>query len=177
MYICQETIRSWVPLSLTKFHPYGNLKTGHIHVSLGSTVIGHPTPGSGPVRWHQPQPNLLVPEFRLPSLNWPKGGGARFIIEGSAKEATALRHFLCASVGSSDLRRPGQLRSQRRCPAQAAQSHRVLVTAAQPRGTGGRGPTPAPGRPQQVGCAAPAYPAGRRLRVARGGQAPGRGSS
>lgn len=62
---------------------------------------------------------------------------ARFIIEGSAKEATALRNFLSASVGSSDLRRPGQLRSQRSCPAQAAQSRRVLVMAARPRGTGG----------------------------------------
>lgn len=61
---------------------------------------------------------------------------ARFIIKGSARAATALRNFPNASVGSGDLRRPGQLRSQRSCPAQATQSSRVLVIAALPRGMG-----------------------------------------
>lgn len=66
-----------------------------------------------------------------------KGQAQARFIKGSAWKATALRNFPNASVGSGDLRRPGQLRSQRSCPVQAAQSRRVIAIAALPRGTRG----------------------------------------
>lgn len=88
--------------------------TNRTHISfLGKHGHQPPHPREWPTKLASTTTQSPCPRVLASKPELAKGQDrARFIFEGSGREATALRNFLSASVGSSDLRRPGQLRSQ-----------------------------------------------------------------